>query len=289
MTRFNIFRPSIAECVTLACAWEVLAPKPGNVRPGDPFEDAAVVDFVTSGILTGSILQHADVRPLGELILECIETRARWISTNTNLGLVLLLAPLAQAAASTDLPIDRAAVQQVLNRLGPRDAEDVYRAIRAAEPGGLGTSDQWDVAQPAPQDLLAAMKFAAPRDSIAAEYSEGFPRVFSFVVPRLQHALSSGMSLRDTIVHVFLETLAEYPDSLIVRKCGPAIGAEASQQASQTLRAWSTGDKLSELVELDRWLRADGNRRNPGTTADFVGAGLFVALRNGVIRPPLVW
>ena len=30
---------------------------------------------------------------------------------------------------------------------------------------------------------------------------------------------------------------------------------------------------------FDRWLRADGHARNPGTTADLVTACLFVALR----------
>jgi len=34
------------------------------------------------------------------------------------------------------------------------------------------------------------------------------------------------------------------------------------------------------------WLRADGNRRNPGTSADLVAATLFVALREELIPLP---
>ena len=40
------------------------------------------------------------------------------------------------------------------------------------------------------------------------------------------------------------------------------------------------------LAELDAWLRAEGNRRNPGTTADLVTACLFIALREGSITLP---
>ena len=42
-----------------------------------------------------------------------------------------------------------------------------------------------------------------------------------------------------------------------------------------------TRNAQKELNEFDRWLRADGNRRNPGTTADLVAASLFAAFRRG--------
>jgi triphosphoribosyl-dephospho-CoA synthase len=82
--------------------------------------------------------------------------------------------------------------------------------------------------------------------------------------------------------------LAAYPDSLIARKCGPETAARAAAIAQRVLAAGMPGDEdyLLELGEFDFWLRSDGNRRNPGTTADLIAAGLFVVLREGLIRPP---
>jgi len=41
------------------------------------------------------------------------------------------------------------------------------------------------------------------------------------------------------------------------------------------------------VSDLDFWLRSDDHRRNPGTTADLVAAGLFVALREAIIKFPV--
>jgi triphosphoribosyl-dephospho-CoA synthase len=85
--------------------------------------------------------------------------------------------------------------------------------------------------------------------------------------------------LEAAIVHAYLVTLAARPDTLIARKRGPTIAAEASKRAALAL---STGD----LGDLDSWLRADGHARNPGATADLIAAALFAALRDGTIALP---
>ena len=82
-----------------------------------------------------------------------------------------------------------------------------------------------------------------------------------------------------------LRLLAKFPDSLIARKCGPQVAQEASDRAAQV--RLQTGDAAAAArAEFDFWLRSDGHRRNPGTTADLVTAGLFVALWCGLIAPP---
>lgn len=282
-------RPTIAICASLACAWEVLAPKPGNVHPGAAFSDATVADFLTSGILIGDVLQRAETKRIGELVLESVLATSRWAATNTNLGLILLLAPLAKAAIGEPTELKPVDIHRCLGDLQPPDAADVYQAIRLANPGGLGESDKWDVNQTPPEDLLAAMSHAASRDTIAREYRDGFPIVFGQVVPSLDRALQSGQPLSDAIVQAFLEVLSEVHDSLIVRKCGIPVAAEASERAREVLQAFDMQANPALLEDFDHWLREDGNRRNPGTTADLIGAGLFVALFNGVIRPPMRW
>jgi triphosphoribosyl-dephospho-CoA synthase len=82
--------------------------------------------------------------------------------------------------------------------------------------------------------------------------------------------------------------LEAWPDSLIARKCGLPIAERASGLAHRVLKAGRPGDEAyyAELGELDFWMRSDGNRRNPGTTADLIAAGLFVVLREALIPPP---
>jgi triphosphoribosyl-dephospho-CoA synthase len=101
----------------------------------------------------------------------------------------------------------------------------------------------------------------------------------------------SRYSLLDAIVYVYLAVMAKHPDSLIARKCGREIAQRASDQAAEIVGASSPAadDWHERLADFDFWLRADGHRRNPGTTADLVTAGLFVELWEGQLRLPFDW
>ncbi len=264
-----------------------MAPKPGNVHRSADFEASTLHDFITSAIVIAPVMQRASSLRIGELVLESVEATVHWVGTNTNLGLVLLLAPLAKAAAATNGIIDSVAVNKGLDDMGESDAQQVYRAISLVNPGGLGSVSRWDVADEPPADLMAAMTLAADRDAIALQYSNGFEHVLRFVAPLLMEQ-SAQMRMADAIVYTQMRTMAELPDSLIARKCGPATAQAAAVRAQQVLQlAVDSPDYFAALADFDFWLRADGNRRNPGTTADLIGAGLFVALRNGMIKPPL--
>ena len=88
----------IAALAQLACLLEVSAPKPGNVSPGRHFADLRFEDFLTSAVAIGQPFTRVADQPLGETIRQAVEATACWTKTNTNLGMVLLLAPLARAA-----------------------------------------------------------------------------------------------------------------------------------------------------------------------------------------------
>jgi triphosphoribosyl-dephospho-CoA synthase len=122
---------------------------------------------------------------------------------------------------------------------------------------------------------------------VARQYATDFAEVLGAVVPRLEAALAA-WSLPVAIVHVFVELLSEFPDSLIARRRGGEVARQAAARAGRVLQAGRPGeeDYLRALADLDFWLRADGHQRNPGTTADLVAAGLFAALRDGIIKPP---
>ncbi|HWA99737.1 MAG TPA: triphosphoribosyl-dephospho-CoA synthase [Pirellulales bacterium] len=276
---------SIGQCATYAALFEAMAHKPGNVHRGSDFEDLTFADLATSAVAIGPVFERAAEQRLGPLVRAAIQATWRVVSTNTNLGMVLLMGPLA--LVPRELPLARG-IGRVLRALDRDDARLVYEAIRLAKPGGMGHVEDCDIAGPAPDDLLAAMQLAADRDLIARQYTNDFADVLS-IAERLAACLQQDWSLNDAIVRVHLLTLREHPDSLIVRKCGIEIAKQAAQYASETLRSGNPGDDAyhEALADLDFWLRADGHRRNPGTTADLIAGGLFVALREGMIPWPV--
>jgi triphosphoribosyl-dephospho-CoA synthase len=276
---------SIGQCATLASIFEATAPKPGNIHRGADFEDASYPDFVIAAVAIGPILDAAVEVPLGQTILAAVEATKTAVATNTNLGTLLLIAPLAKVPRTLPLA---AGIVDVLQRTTADDARDAYKAIVTANPGGLGSVDKADVSEAPPPDLVGAMRLAADRDMVARQYAENFHHVLNVVVPRLLQALATGIPLAAAIVHVHLEMMRDFPDSLIWRRRGLETAQRAAAMAGAVLDSGRPGDEAYDrgLVELDAWLRSDGHMRNPGTTADLIAAGLFAALRDGIINPP---
>lgn len=271
---------SIGLCTQLACIWEASARKAGNVHRFRDFEDASYLDFLVSAAAIAPVMETAPTRSVGTTILEAVRATRQVVSTNTNLGIVLLLAPLAAVPTTTKL---RGGLEAVLRGLTVDDACLTYEAIRLANPGGLGTAPEQDIHVEPTQTLRQVMELAKDRDLIALQYTNGFAEVFDEAVPSLQQGLEQARSLEGAIIRCHLALLAGHPDSLIARKSGLAVAEEASRRARQVLDA----DLRPEaLADFDAWLRSAGNTRNPGATADLVAAALFVALREGTIQVP---
>lgn len=276
----------IGRCAALACLLEASAPKPGNVHPGASFNDLTYFDFVASAPAISLAMEAAAAGArIGPVVLEAVRATQAVVGTNTNLGIVLLLAPLARVPRG--LPLADG-IGAVLLDLDAEDSRLVYEAIRLARPGGMGKVEEADAAGPAPRDLLYAMRLASDRDLVARQYARGYEEVLDRILPWLTEGVSSGATVSDTIVWTHVRLLSEIPDTLIARKCGIELAREASERAQAVLAA--SGDEFAPpldataLAEFDLWLRADGNRRNPGTSADLIAAGLFAALRDGIIQ-----
>jgi triphosphoribosyl-dephospho-CoA synthase len=262
--------------------YEATAPKPGNVHPGKGFDDLAYADFVASAVVIGPILARAVIAGVGQTVLDAVRATRDAVGTNTNLGTLLLLAPLAAVPHGEELA---PRIGVVLARLNNHDTRLVYEAIRLSSAGGLGRAHQADVfaAVPADLTLVAAMRLAEERDLVARQYTNGFADVLDGTAAGIADGLARGLPLSESIVLAHLRQMAAQPDSLIRRKCGPDIAAEASRRAQEVLSSAQPGDEKygRALAGFDAWLRADGHRRNPGTTADLIAAGLFVLLREG--------
>lgn len=277
---------TLGACATLACSWEATAPKPGNVYRGADFADLSYADFLTSAAAIGPIIEQTASRGVGATVLAGVEaTRGAIGAKNTNLGILLLIAPLA--AARVDRPLCES-IAEVLELLTVDDCCNAYAAVRLVQPGGLGRVDEADVNDGPPTiTMQEAMRLAAGRDLVARQYANNFADVFA-VADRLEtHAAT--LPLGDAIVLAYLELLRDEPDSLISRKCGLKCAQDTSEGARQVLEARTAGDDVfkATLADFDFWLRSDGNRLNPGTTADVVTAALFVLLAERRLRWPI--
>jgi triphosphoribosyl-dephospho-CoA synthase len=270
----------IAALVQLACLLEVSAPKPGNVSPGRHFADLTYEDFLVSAVAIGPPFTRVADQPLGDTILQAIETTACWTKTNTNLGMVLLLAPLAKAAANTAGRGLRDALRRVLEQTTVEDARHVYAAIRRASPGGLGRADSQDVSGEPDVTLVEAMRLAAGRDGVAGEYATAFETTFERGAPALARARGDGLPWSDAIVETYLTLLAGSVDTHIVRRTGIAAAERVMGLAREAIGAGGVRSTAGRQAvdAMDRIMRDDRNSLNPGTTADLTGAAIFVTL-----------
>ena len=274
--------PEVAAAGQLACLLEVSAPKPGNVSPERHFHDTRYEDFLASAVAIGPALADAGRVPLGATVRRAVDDTLQWTRSNTNLGIVLLLAPLARAALAKGGSL-RDRVGRVLAETTVADAQEVYIAIRRARPGGLGASQAEDVSEAPTVGLREAMALAAERDAIAREYITDFALTFEIGVPALRDARSEGLVWSDAVVEAYLALLDAAPDTHIARKLGTAEADTVSLRAREVRAAGGTrsAEGRTALAALDADLRDPRNRRNPGTTADLTCAALFVVILEG--------
>jgi len=260
-----------------ACELDVLVSKPGNVSAASAGHGMDAALFIKAA--------SASVRPLlapgasvGDRVENAVDAAYLATGCNTNLGIVLLCAPLASALEDQPAPRSpaalRAAVERVIARTDTDDARAVFRAIAAANPGGLGKFAEQDVRNVPTVDLRSAMQIAAGRDSIARQYANGFADVFDFGVPEFERA--ARISPERAVLETYLAYLATWPDSHVARKHGESIAAEVSLAAARFhgARARGAGLDAEKLQAWDVELKSSGI--NPGTTADLVVATAFV-------------
>jgi triphosphoribosyl-dephospho-CoA synthase len=264
----------LAEQIELVCLMEATARKPGNVHPGAPFDDLCYDDFVLAAQAIAEPLAAVHEIGLGRAIFNAVEATRTTTGTNVNLGIVLLLAPLAAVPAGEPLT---SGVAHVLRRTTVEDAEQVYAAIRLAQPGGMGDAPTQDLRECPTVTLRDAMALAEDRDRIAEQYTTDYRLVLD-ARRTLVDRMTRCNNWERALISLQLSMMSKWPDTLIARKCGWQVARESA------LRAAECG--VEQIDAFDTWLRADGHRRNPGTTADLIAATLFTALRDDLIQVP---
>ncbi len=267
----------VAAAYVEACLAELDAPKPGNVHRFAPGHRMEVEDFVRSAEASARAIAAHGAK-VGTRVRAAVEATVKEVGQNTNLGIILLCAPLAAACETSDALL-RPALAKVLDGLGRADAADVFSAIAAANPGGLGRAPRHDVNAPAIATLHEAMAEAAERDRIARQYVTAYEDVFSLGLPALESARRRQADARWSTLAVYLTFLAEIPDTHIARK----FGASAAEAVRREAAPWrdelaATHDPASLADRLLSWDAALKSRGiNPGTSADLTVATLFAS------------
>ena len=274
----------------MACLLEASAEKPGNVNRRHDFNDTRFEDFMISAVALGAAFRSTAGDPVGTIILEAVRATRRLVGVNTNLGIVIALAPLAKAAGLEGFDKLRPAVRSVLKNLTVQDAKSTYQAIRLASPAGMGSVEQNDVRDEAVNiTLRQAMEQARAWDALAGEYADDFRITFDLGLPALQEALIECPGVSEAVVQTFLSILAQTPDTLIARKKGRPVAEEVSARAGEILKLGGVLDPrgIEEMEKFDLMLRDEKHTLNPGTTADLVAAVLFVYLVENDLQLPI--
>ncbi len=276
----NFDTTSIAEAIRSACIAELSALKPGNVSTHSEGHSMAVYDFVRSACAIAPVLAGSGLS-VGERILAAIQATRRVVDCNTNLGIVLLCAPLAHAALNLSFGQSlRDALGETLRALDKNDARLTYEAIRLADPAGLGDVAQHDVHKNEPDvNLFQAMHTAQGHDRIAQQYVSNYADVFDMAMPRLYDGIERWHNEEWAVSSTYLGLLATFPDTHIERKFGMQLAHDVSAWAkhldNRLLKEKDTPQHMAgSLMYFDTELKQRGI--NPGTSADMTVAALTI-------------
>ncbi len=285
-----ISQSALEQAFIRACTLDVTTLKPGNVSEHAPGHRMTAAQFIASAAAAAPMLCRA-AAPVGQRIHGAVEASFRVAGCNTNLGIVLLCAPIAAAAQGTtadavaaDADPERSLrdrLREVVASLTIADADEAFRAIALANPGGLGTVAEHDVHTAATIDLRAAMSLAADRDMVAQQYANGFADLFQTGIAAWREECLSHPAIDDNAAalamqRVYLEFLARFPDSHIARKHGLAVAQAVTEEARSRLRRrrGDPGGAQADLAVWDAELKSAGI--NPGTSADLAVATAYL-------------
>lgn len=272
----TLTRQEIMAAYLDACRAEIDALKPGNVHRFADGHRMTADQFLQSAAVS-SLSVTEPLASVGQRVLRAVTATRESVGTNTNLGILLLCAPLAKAAESTSWDL-RKDLTQTLDDMDAGDARDVFAAIRLTNPGGLGSAEEHDVRDEPTVSLVNAMAMAADRDMIARQYTNGFEDIFNGGLSAWREAAARGEEDMWPTIFVYLYFLSSFPDSHIGRKHGTDLSAEIAKEAD-TIRCRVMDEtrlpsREEFLLDFDRRLK--DRDINPGTSADLTVATLFV-------------
>lgn len=284
----------ISEIAQIASVLEVSGyPKPGNVHRNRDFHDMVFEDFLISGIAIGKTIKllcekskksRNDLSKinLGSYILKGVKKTNHWVKNNTNLGIIMMLMPIAASASiSSNFNDLQENIDKIIKSTTVNDAINLYEAINLAEAGGMGASKEFDLSNDASKDELKnnnksmydVLEISSSWDTLASELTSKMPICFEISYPTF-HKLKKENSLNNSTIITFLTILSNVPDTLISRKYNNKKAIEVSDECLKVLNS-SPEDFIKNLKKFDDYLFE--NKLNPGTTADLTAASIMIS------------
>lgn len=267
----------LAKAYRAACMAELQALKPGNVHVFSDGHGMTIHDFIKSADVTAEVITQTALT-LGARVYFSVEATQQAVGQNTNLGVVLLCAPLIHAALH-QLPAQPfiQSLYIVLAQLTCEDAQCVANAIQLANPAGLGVSAIHDVREKQTATLLDVMRTAQDTDSIAWQYANSYQDVLLFGVARYTEAMHKWKNSAWATTAVYLGFLSRSMDSHVKRKYGETIADGLMKEALEFEQMhWSADNPKLVQKHLLAWDASLKQRSiNPGTSADLTVATLL--------------
>ena len=260
-----------------SCKKDIELIKPGNVNLLSPHKDTKAQDYLDSATLSSKELFNQN-HSLGKRILESVKVTRSQVNVNTNLGIILLCAPVIQSYIDFNALDLRDCIKKTLSATSVKDTHDLCAAINISSPGGLGDSDMYDTVSYPNISIKQIMDYSKEYDRISYQYSHNFTDIFDFIIPKLEFLNQRYESLDISLSLLFIEILAKIPDSHISRKFGDKIAKKTSNNAYDLLkilnREYDPDYLAKALNNLDYEYKKKGI--NPGTTADLLVASLMI-------------
>ena len=267
----------IQKAYLYACSKDVEVIKPGNVNIDYPHDDTSAHDFLRSAHDSTKFLFDKYLS-LGERLYMSVKASRENISSNTNLGILILVCPIIQSLLVSNKKYLPDALQDVIDNSSKADTKLLCEAINIANPGGLGTSPKLDTKLLPSVSINEIMQESSSYDRLSFQYCTKYGDILDFVVPKIREYRKNIENTDYLLSIVFLEIMANIPDTHIRRKFGEKIAKKTSNQASDLIKIInkerSHAKTLSMICELDYEYKNKGI--NPGTTADLLLTGIMI-------------
>lgn len=263
-----------------ACKLDVFSIKPGNVFFNHPAYGMTHKDFLQSSMACSDIICENGM-DIGIKVLECVKASFDVVGCNTNLGIILLCAPIVEAIyLDKDHKFLQSNLKIVIDGIDEKQTASIYKAINMAHAGGMGSKEEFDLNEDNSSNfrLFEAMSFASSYDYIASEYISYFHNVINTISPSWRNYFNNMKDDKCATTATFLNLISSTPDSLIARKHGESVAKEVSARFKDISDDYCSSEAPknlnNKLLLLDSELKIQG--LNPGTTADVVVASIFL-------------
>ncbi len=188
-------------------------------------------DFLASAEAAAPFIAAAH-STVGARIAGAVEATWARVGQNTNLGIILLCAPLAQAAATAQSADLRRETRRVLQALDIIDADAAFRAIAQARPAGLGAAPSMTSMRRLKR--LCSRRCAPPPTATASPGNTPTvsPIFSTSALRRWPTRDARGADAPLATLSVYAALLAAFPDSHIARKHGLAAAETVRGEAA---------------------------------------------------------